>query len=107
MDAQAEDHIFIDRDRQRVGPLENHAHGLAQLDERDVGVVDVLAQDLDLARGFDVAVALVDAVEAAQQGGLAAARRADQRGDQTLPDVEDDVVQRLELARTRGSGRAR
>ena len=98
VDAQAEDHVLIDRDGQRVGPLEDHADGLAQFDQRDVRVVDVLAQNPDLARGGDVAVALVDAVEAAQQRGLAAAGRADERGDEAVLDVHGDVDQRLELA---------
>ena len=48
--------------------------------------------------GGDVSVALVDAVEAAQQRGLAAAGGADQRGDDPRLDVQRDVVQGLELA---------
>ncbi len=80
-DLHAEQHVVVDRNRQRVGPLKHHAHRLAQLAQRDIGVVDVLAEDRDLAGRRHVAVALVDAVEAAQERGLAAARRADQRGD--------------------------
>ena len=98
MDAQAEDHVFIDRNGQRIGALEHHADRFAQFDQRNVRVVDVLAQDLDFAGGGDVAVALVDAVEAAQQGGLAAAGRPDERGDEAVLDVDGDVDQRLELA---------
>ena len=30
--ADAEQHVLVDRDRQRIGPLEDHAHRLAQLD---------------------------------------------------------------------------
>ena len=37
VDAQAEDDVFIDRDRQRIRALEDHADLLAQLDERHVG----------------------------------------------------------------------
>ena len=62
------------------------------------GAVDVLAQDLDRAGGAHVAEALVDAIDAAQEGRLAAARRADQRGDDALLDLEVDVEQRLEGA---------
>ena len=80
----AEDHVVADRDRQRVGALEDHADLLAHLDQLDVGVVDVLAQHLDRALDAHVAEPLVDAVDAAQQSGLAAARRADQRGDDAL-----------------------
>ena len=61
---------------------------LRSVAQRDVGVVDVLAEDGDFAGGGDVAVALVDAVEAAQQRGLAAARRTDQRRDDARLDVD-------------------
>jgi hypothetical protein len=40
----------------------------------------------------------VDAVEHAQQGRLAAAGRADQRGHALLRDLEVDVLDRVELA---------
>ena len=46
----------------------------------------------------DVAVALVDAVEAAQQRRLAAAARADERGDLAVLDVDADADERLEVA---------
>ena len=78
VDAHAEQYVFVDRDRQRIGPLKHHAHRFAQLARGDVGVVDVLAQHGHFAGGGDVAVAFVDAVEAAQQRGLAAARGTDQ-----------------------------
>ena len=94
----AEQHVLVDRDRQRIGPLEDHAHRFAQRAQRDVGVVDVLAEDGDFAGGGDVAVALVDAVEAAQQRGLAAARGADQRRDDARLDVDRDVLEGLEIA---------
>ena len=57
-----------------------------------------LPSSLDFARGGDVAVALVDAIEAAQQRRLAAAARADERGDDAVLDVDGDVDERLELA---------
>ena len=41
---------------------------------------------------------VVHAVEAAQHGGLAAARRADERGDLVLADVEVDVAHGPEVA---------
>ena len=73
MEAQAEDDVFVHGNRQRVGALEDHADPLAQFDEGHIRVVNVLAEDFDFALGGDVVVALVDAVEAAQQRGLAAA----------------------------------
>jgi hypothetical protein len=91
MDAEPEDDVLVDRDGQRVGALEDHADVLAQLDEGDVGVVDVLVVDADFAGGGDVAVAFVDPVEAAEQGGLAAAGGPDQGGDAALADVDVDA----------------
>jgi hypothetical protein len=43
-------------------------------------------------------VQVVHAVEAAQEGALAAARRADQRGDLVLVDGHVDALERLEVA---------
>ena len=95
---QAEQHVFVDRDRQRIGPLKHHAHGFAQFGQRNVGVVDVLAQDRDFAGRLDVAVPLVDAVEAAQQAGLAAARGTDQRRHARVANVDFDVLEGLEIS---------
>jgi hypothetical protein len=96
VDAQAEDHVLEHRDRERVRALEDHADRLAQLHERHRGVVDVLPEDADLPRGADVAVALVDPVEAAQERRLAAAARPDEGGDDPVPDVDAHVAQGLE-----------
>ena len=98
MQPVAEEDVVADRQGQRVRALEDHADLLAHLDELDVRVVDVVAEDLDAARRADVAQAFVDPVDAAQEGRLAAAGRADQRGDDALLDVEVDVEQRLEGA---------
>ena len=97
MDADAEEDVLVDRDRQRVGPLEDHAHRFPQLGERDVRIVDVLAQDRDLAGGRHVAVPLIDAVERAEQRRLTAARGPDQRRNQPRLDVDRHIAQRLEV----------
>src|SRR5262249_16207658 len=73
------------------------ANVFSQFGERDIGVVDVLAQDLDQTGGGDVTVAFIDAVKTAEEGGLAAAAGADERGDEPVPDVEGHLDQRLEL----------
>jgi hypothetical protein len=78
--------------------LEHHTDRPSELDQRHIGVVDVLAENLDLAFGRDVAVALVDAVEAAEQRGLAATRGPDQRGDDAVLDGQRDALQRLKVA---------
>ena len=65
VDPQAEHDVFVYGNRQRIGPLKDHAHGLAQLDERYVIVVNIFAKDVDHALGANVSVALVHAIEAA------------------------------------------
>jgi hypothetical protein len=94
----AEQHVVADRQRQRVGPLEHHADLPPHLDARRFGRVDVVAQHADGARRRHVAEPLVDAVAAAQQRRLAAARRADQRRHDAGLDLQVDLEQRLELA---------
>ena len=98
VDAQAEYDVLVDRDRQRVRPLEHHADGFAQLHQRHLGPVDVLAQDADLARGAHVPVALVDTIEATQERRLAAPARPDQRGDEPLADGHRHFLERLEAS---------
>ena len=97
MQAQAKDHILVDGNGQRIGPLKNHAHGLAQFDQRHVLVVNVLPVNLDQPRRRHVTIALIDAIEAAQQRRLPAAARADQRRDQAALDVHAHVDERLEF----------
>ncbi len=92
---EAEHHILIDGNRQRVRTLEHHPDRLTEFDERDVRRVDVLAEDPDLALRRDRSVALVDPVEAPQQRGLAAAGRPDQSGHLAVPDVQRHVLQGL------------
>ena len=60
--------------------------------------VDVLAVDLDLAVDLGARDGVVHPVDAAQEGRLAAARRADEGGDRLVRDVERDVEQRLFVA---------
>ena len=98
MDSRAEDHVLVDRNRQRIGALKNHPHRAAKLRERNILVVNVLPQHLDLPGGRHVAVTLVDPIEAAEQRRLAAAGRADQRGDDARTDADRDVLEGLKLA---------
>src|SRR3954452_17646603 len=87
--------IVVDRLRERVGFLEHHADPSPELDHVDVGRVDVATVEPDVALGAAALDRVVHAVEAAQEGGLAAAGRADQRGDLTLRDIHADVEQGL------------
>jgi hypothetical protein len=50
---------------------------------------------MDAALDANVTEALVDAVDAAQEGALAASRRPDHRGDHALANAQIDVVERL------------
>lgn len=98
VDADSEEHVFVDRNRQRIGPLENHAHGLAELAERNARVVDVLAEHGNLAGRGHVPVTLVDPVEAPQERRLAAPRRADESRDQSRLDLHAHVFEGLKVA---------
>ena len=95
--SDAEQHVIVDRDWQRVGTLKHHPDTLAQLRQGDILVVDVAAKDADLAGRPHVFVSLVDAIETTQQGRLAATGRSDQRGDHPRFDVDHDVLERLEV----------
>ena len=75
-------HVLADRHgRERVRLLEHHADAHADLLGPRAGGVDVLAVEQDLAVERGAGDELVHAVEQAQERGLAAARRSDQRGD--------------------------
>ena len=80
VDARAVGDVLEDRLRERVGLLEHHADAGAQLDHVDARVVDVHAVELDRAGDPRDRDGVVHPVDAAQEGRLAAARRADQRG---------------------------
>ena len=94
----AEDDILVDRDRERVRTLEDHADRFAQGCRARRLHRECFSEDGDLAGGGDVAVAFVDAVERAQQRGFSAAGGADQRGDDPRLDVDGDVDEGLERA---------
>ncbi len=66
-------------------------------DDVELGVVDVLAVERDLAADPAAVDHVVHAVEAAQEGRLAAARGADQRRHHPFRHVEVDVEQGLLL----------
>ena len=88
--------VVEDRLGERIGPLKHHAHAAAQLG--DVQLQHVLAVQQHLAFVARALDGLVDAVQRAQEGGLAAAGRADQRGDALLGNFQADIVQRLKGA---------
>src|SRR5207245_8051468 len=77
--------VVVDRHgRERSGPLEHHADAAPQLDRIDTGIVDVLTVEQHFARDPAPLRQLVHAVQAAQEGRLAAPGRADPRGDRVF-----------------------
>src|SRR5688572_938406 len=97
MKAQSKHHVFVHGDRERIGPLKDHANALAQLDQRNIRIIDVFAVDFGFAGGFDIVIAFVDAIKAAQESGFPAAAGADERGNNTLLDIYRNINERLEF----------
>ena len=83
---------------ERVGLLEHHANGAAQL----VGVlglgIHVAPAVVDLALHAAAANLAIHKVEATQEGRLTAARRPDERRDLALVKVERRIVQGMVVA---------
>ena len=94
--AKAVHDVLVDGERERVGALEDHAHATAEV--VGVDVFDVLVAERDLALNAAARDAVVHAVQAAQQRGLAAARGADERRDLVRRHVEGDVLEGVEVA---------
>ncbi len=88
--------VFEDRLGERIGALKHHAHAAAQLG--DVHLQHILAVQQDLPFVARILDGFVDAVQRAQECGLAAAGGADQRGDALLGNLQVDIVQRVEIA---------
>ena len=77
-DPQAISDVLVDGLGKRCRPLEDHAHAAAQFDDVERRVGDVLAVQQNLAGRADIVDQVVHAIQAAQQGRLAAAGRSDQ-----------------------------
>ena len=95
MRAAVAEHDVLERGqvREEVVGLEDEAEPAADRDRVDRGVGDHLAVEEDVA-----VVDLLQQVDAAQQGGLARARGADQRHRLVLGDLQVDAAQHLALA---------
>ena len=88
---RAEGDVVVDRLRERVRLLEHHADALADLHGVDVRRVEILPVIDDLpvhSRGRDQ---IVHPVQTADERRLAAARRADQRCDLAMRQLEVDA----------------
>ena len=84
--------------RERVGLLKDHADRAAHRDDVDRRVVDVGVVEQHAPLGVRAGDLLVHAVDAAHHRRLAAARRADDRGDLVGAEVEVDALDLFGLA---------
>ena len=92
-------HVVVDgHRRERRGPLEDHPDPPAELHGVHPGRVDVLAVEQHPARDPAALDQLVHPVEGAQEGGLAAPGRADERVDPVGREAERHALHGGELA---------
>ena len=98
VELQPERHVAVDAHGKRVGLLEDHADVAADGHRVDAGMVDVLAVEVDVPLEAEAADQVVHAVQAAEHGALAAARRADEGRDAVLLDRNAGVADGLEGA---------
>src|SRR5690606_38450210 len=92
VDPEGVDHVLEDAHRERVGALEDHPEALAEVDDVDVRVVDGGAVEEHLPLGPDAVDQVVQAVDGAEQGALAAAGGADEGRDLAERDRQADPV---------------
>ena len=85
--------VVVDRLRERVRLLEDHADPPSHLDRIDRGRVEVLAVVEHASSTTAPGNEVVHPVEAADERALAAAGRADEGGDEVLPDLHRHVAQ--------------
>src|SRR5690606_10432391 len=97
-DPRAVGDVVVDRLGERVGLLEHHADVPAYLDGVHAPGVDVGAVVAHFAGDAAAGHQVVHPVEAAQDGRLAAAGRADEGGDLATPEGQVDVVHGVEVA---------
>ena len=97
-DAQAVDDIFVNAFGKWVPFLKDHADAPAQIDDVDGRVVDIFAVELDLPGDPGVQHQIVHAVQAAQQGGFAAAGGADESRRFFFADLQIDGFERALVA---------
>ncbi len=97
-DPWAERHVVVDRLWERVRLLEDHADAASHLDRVDARRRRGPRRGSGLALDACAVDEVVHAVEAAQQGALAAAGWTDDRGDLVARDLQADVAHRAERA---------
>ena len=96
---QASRDVVVDRHRrERVRPLEHHADAATQRHRIDPRRVDVVIVEEHLAGDVGAGNDFVKSIQAAQEGRLAAPRRADQGGDGLWFDRHRDILDSLVAA---------
>ncbi len=95
MQPRAVGHVVVDRLGERVGLLEHHADPGAQFHHVQLGVVEVLIVQVQLAFHPADINGVVHAVERPQEGGFTATGRTDQGNHFVLADIQADVMDRL------------
>ncbi len=84
--------VVVDGFGKGVGFLKDHAHLGPQRHHIDIFIVDVLLVDGDLAGHAAAVDGVVHAVQAADEGGLAAAGRPDHGDHFVAADIEGDIL---------------
>jgi hypothetical protein len=95
---RAEGDVVVDRLREGIRFLEDHPDQFAHLNRVNAGSVEVLAVVEQLPLDFGGRNQVVHPVEAAQQGALAAAGRADHRSHFVAADLHRDPLDRGDAA---------
>ena len=88
----------LDGLRKRVRPLKDHSHPAPQVDDVGVRCIDVTIVQQNLSSQPCAGDRVIHPVQAAQERGLATTRRADERRDLPLPDLDRNLFQCLKAA---------
>ncbi len=94
LDAQPIGHILEDRARERIGSLEHHTHALTQLHHIRRWPQDVRAVEEDRASHVGDRRQVMHAIERAQEGRFATARRPHQRRHLAFRHLQIDALER-------------
>ncbi|CUS35712.1 hypothetical protein COMA2_20406 [Candidatus Nitrospira nitrificans] len=89
-------HIFMDRFGERVGFLKHHAHAFAKIGDIDRRIenIHVVKKDVPLISGsLDE---IIQAIHAAEQGGLPATGRSDEGGHLMFENIQINLEEGLD-----------
>ncbi len=95
MAARSKRNVVVDRHVEGIGLLEHHANRLAELVEILLVGIDIVPAILNLARNTATTNLAIHEVEAAQEGRLATARRANECRNLIFVERKRGVMQRV------------